>query len=96
MTTETTQQSPTSGGTQPLPWYRYPWPWVAIAIPATAVIGGFVTLYLAVSNPDPLVIDDARYRELRSELVAEPDSEAAAEPADAASGDARDDLDRDH
>ena len=40
------------------PWYKEPWPWVAIAIPASAVIMGFTTLYLAVSNPDPVIVDD--------------------------------------
>lgn len=54
------------------PWYRYPWPWVAIGIPATAVVGGLFTLYLAITHPDPLVVEDEQYRELRSELIAEP------------------------
>jgi hypothetical protein len=54
------------------PWYRYAWPWVAIAIPAIAVIGGLFTLYLALSHPDPLVVDDRQYRELNSELRAQP------------------------
>lgn len=62
------------------PWYRYPWPWVAIAIPATAVIGGLFTLYLAITHPDPLVVDDAQYRDLRSELVAEPLDAPPVEP----------------
>jgi hypothetical protein len=57
---------------QPLPWYRYPWPWVAIGIPAIAVLGGLFTLYLAVTHPDPLVVDDGQYQELRSELGAQP------------------------
>jgi hypothetical protein len=94
MSTAPAKHRPSASG-QTLPWYRYPWPWVAIAIPATAVVGGFVTLYLAVKNPDPLVVDDAGYRELRSGLVAEPDPAAATETADAAPGDARDDLNRD-
>lgn len=60
------------------PWYRYPWPWVAIAIPAIAVIGGLFTLYLAISHPDPIVIDDGQYRAIRSELHAELRSEPQA------------------
>ena len=56
---------------QPLPWYRYPWPWVAIAIPAAAVIMGMTTLYLALTNPDYLVVDDQQYNELKSELRAQ-------------------------
>lgn len=59
------------------PWYRYPWPWVAIAIPAIAVAGGFFTLYLAVTNPDPLIVDEQQYRELRADLQADPQSESA-------------------
>ena len=53
------------------PWYRYPWPWVAIAIPAAAVIMGMTTLYLALTNPDYLVVDDQQYNELKSELRAQ-------------------------
>ncbi len=67
---------------QLLPWYRYPWPWVAIGIPAVAVIGGLLTLYLAITHPDPLVVDSGQYQEIRSELQAQ-------EPADAASSAAR-------
>ena len=84
---------------QPLPWYRYPWPWVAIAIPAIAVIGGLFTLYLAVTHPDPLVVDDRQYQELRSELGAQP-AEAASSSAgkpvqDARAGQAPNDQDGD-
>jgi len=74
------------------PWYRYPWPWVAIAIPAIAVAGGLFTLYLAVTHPDPLVVDDDRYHEIRSELQAQP-VEGAASPAAPA---AREDPDGEH
>ena len=57
--------------TQHRPWYREPWPWVAIAIPLAAVIMGMTTLYLAVSNPDYLVVDDQQYDEIKSELRAQ-------------------------
>lgn len=39
-------------------WYREPFVWMLIAIPLAAVIGGFVTLGLAVSSDDGLVEDD--------------------------------------
>jgi hypothetical protein len=65
---------------QPLPWYRYPWPWVAIAVPAIAVFGGLFTLYLAVTHPDPLVVDDRQYQELREELGAQPATASVEEP----------------
>jgi uncharacterized protein len=40
------------------PWYRQLWPWLLILPPAAAVIGGALTLYLAVSRPDVLVRQD--------------------------------------
>lgn len=58
------------------PWYREPWPWVAIAIPAAAVIMGVITLYLALSNPDHLVVDKQQYRQIESELRAQSPSDA--------------------
>jgi hypothetical protein len=40
------------------PWYRHVWPWLLIIPPLGAVIGGGITLYLAVSRPDVLVQKD--------------------------------------
>ncbi|MDH3789193.1 MAG: FixH family protein [Xanthomonadales bacterium] len=57
------------------PWYREPWPWVAIAIPLAAVIMGMTTLYLAISNPDYLVVDDQQYNEMKAEFRAQDPSE---------------------
>lgn len=39
-------------------WYREPYVWLLIAIPASAVIAGFVTLALAIATDDGLVADD--------------------------------------
>ena len=41
-----------------VPWYRQFWPWFLIALPASAVVAGFITLYIAISNRDSLVVDD--------------------------------------
>lgn len=41
-----------------LPWYRQGWPWLLISIPASAVIGGIITLALAVQSPNAMVVDD--------------------------------------
>ena len=49
--------SPTAKSTA-RPWYREPWPWILMAAPASAVAGGAVTLWLAVSTADGLVADD--------------------------------------
>jgi len=48
----------TVSGQQPKRWYAEPWVWLLIALPLTAVIGGMITLYLAVSTSDGLVVDD--------------------------------------
>jgi len=45
-------------GQQPKHWYSEPWVWLVIALPLTAVIGGMITLYLAISTSDGLVVDD--------------------------------------
>jgi len=56
---------------QNLPWYRQFWPWFIIALPASAVIASFISLWLAVSNPDHLVVNEDEYQQLRSELKAQ-------------------------
>jgi hypothetical protein len=64
------------------PWYREPWPWVLIAIPALTIIACGVTLWLALANPDYLVVDDDQYQAVKADLQAqqqtssEPDREA--------------------
>jgi hypothetical protein len=40
------------------PWYREPWPWILIALPACAVLAGIATLMIAMSNQDGLVVED--------------------------------------
>lgn len=40
------------------PWYRQFWPWFIISLPATAVVAGLITLYIATVNRDTLVKDD--------------------------------------
>ncbi len=39
-------------------WFAEPWVWLLIALPMSAVIGGMITLYLAVTTSDGLVVDD--------------------------------------
>lgn len=40
------------------PWYREPWPWFLISLPATAVIAGLTTLWIAATSADGLVVGD--------------------------------------
>jgi hypothetical protein len=74
------------------PWYRYPWPWVAIAVPAIAVIMGMTTLYLALTNPDYLVVEEQQYSEIKSDLRAQQASDAGQSDQDVS----RDQEDGDH
>ncbi len=40
------------------PWYREPWTWFLIAPPATAVLAGIATIWIAVASADGLVAED--------------------------------------
>lgn len=40
------------------PWYREPWPWFLISLPATAVIAGLATVWIAITSADGLVVGD--------------------------------------
>lgn len=53
------------------PWHRVPIVWLAIALPLAAVIGGFVTLWLAIRSDDGLVADDyyQRGKEINRDLT---------------------------
>lgn len=44
--------------TDSTPWYRQPLVWMLIMLPATVVIAGFITLYLAIRSDDGMVEDD--------------------------------------
>jgi hypothetical protein len=45
-------------GSENRPWYRQLWPWLLMLPPALAVVGGGITLYLAVTRPDVLIRKD--------------------------------------
>ena len=44
------------------PWYRQLWPWLLMLMPATALVGGVFTFWLAATSNNALVVDDY-YRE---------------------------------
>ncbi len=60
----------------PRPWHREPWVWLVIAIPVATVVGGIVTLGLAISSRDELVTDD--FRKEGVAIYADPRRDAAA------------------
>jgi hypothetical protein len=41
-----------------LPWYQQFWPWFLILLPASVVVAGLSTLYIANRHADDLVVDD--------------------------------------
>ena len=47
-------------GTQNLttPWWKFGYVWLIVAGPAIVVVASFVTFYLAVTRPDPVVTED--------------------------------------
>ncbi len=62
------------------PWWTYGHVWMVIAGPAVVVVASFVTLYLAITRPDP-VMDEDYYRKginINKELAAHPSSLAPA------------------
>jgi hypothetical protein len=80
MTSEHKETTPAS--IELLPWYKQFWPWFIIALPASAVIASFFTLWLAISNPDYLVVDEEEYLDLKSELKAQPPGQESKEVKD--------------
>jgi hypothetical protein len=76
------------------PWYRQRWPWLLMAPPLTAVLGGIVTIVLAVRSDDGVVVDDYYKRGLeinaeisRTARAAELGIDCEVEAAGANSGD---------
>lgn len=53
------------------PWWKFPLVWMVIAGPAIVVVAGFVTLWIALRSPNPIVSDNAyrQGRETRSTPV---------------------------
>jgi hypothetical protein len=39
------------------PWWKFGHVWLVVAGPAVVVVASFVTLYLAITIPDPVVTD---------------------------------------
>jgi hypothetical protein len=69
------------------PWYREPWPWVLMAIPLLAVAASAVTLWLAISHPDYIVVEAQELQQIRADLNAQPSAGAAANAPEDHDGD---------
>lgn len=62
--------------TDTLPWYRQFWPWFLIALPASVVVAGVITLVIATRTSDGLVVDDYYKEGLAINRVLERDQAA--------------------
>jgi len=49
---------PSSASPVPAPWWTFGHVWLVIAGPAIVVVAAFVTLYLALRYPDPVISKD--------------------------------------
>lgn len=47
-----------SAESPPLSWWRYPYVWMVIAGPVSAMVVGFTMLFVALASPDPVVAQD--------------------------------------
>lgn len=78
-----------------VPWYRQRWPWLLMLPPLAAVVGGVITIVLAVRSNDGMVVADYYKRGLainaelsRSERAAELGLVAEVQAGGEAAGDA--------
>jgi hypothetical protein len=62
------------------PWWKFGYVWMVVAGPAIVVVAAFITLYLAITRPDPVITEDY-YRkgiEINKTLGSEPQAASLA------------------
>jgi hypothetical protein len=61
------------------PWWKFGHVWLIIAGPAAVVVAGFVTLFIAIRTPDPVIAEDYYKRglDINKTLAAEKDLQLA-------------------
>jgi hypothetical protein len=59
------------------PWYRERWPWILMSGPATVIVAGAMTTWIAFATSDGLVADDYYKRGLAVNVVLEREQAAA-------------------
>ena len=62
------------------PWYKQFWPWFIIALPLTSVVASFLTLWIAVTQPDHEVLNAEERLLLHKGLKAQPVKPAKQNP----------------
>lgn len=59
------------------PWFKYPMVWMIIFFPMLAVVGGIITITIAIKTDDGLVVDDYYKRGLQINSVIKHDKMAS-------------------
>ena len=54
------------------PWWKFPHVWMVFGLPAVVVVASFITLYLAIKIPDPVVSSYGRAEQAEEIQPAEP------------------------
>lgn len=54
---QSTQQNPSQLARDTAKWYKNPYVWLLIGGPSAVIVASFITLYLAISHPDPAIDD---------------------------------------
>jgi len=63
-------QQVNSQDTDTVVWYRQFWPWFIMVPPFCAIVGSMITIWLAVSNPPQLAVEDySRIEEINARNV---------------------------
>ena len=53
------------------PWWKFGHVWLVLAGPLVVIVAGFITLWLAMSRPDPVVAEDYYQRGIDSNKTLE-------------------------
>jgi len=71
----------TSFENAPAPWWKFGHVWLVVSGPVVVVVASFITLYLAVTRPDPVVSEDYYQQGININQKRVPDQDASLAPA---------------
>lgn len=57
-----TEQQSKGKAVKKQPWYKYPWVWFMISLPASAVIAGLYTVYIAQQNAPQVIVKQNKFQ----------------------------------
>ena len=65
----------------PAPWWKFGHVWLVVSGPVVVVVASFITLYLAVTRPDPVVSEDYYQQGININQKRVPGPDASLAPA---------------